>query len=397
MSEAGKGGNLRVSSLSKSYASDDTTAPAVDGIDFEIEPGRFYTLLGPSGCGKTTTLRCVAGLERPDAGRIESGETVFSDSGARTFVPPHKRGIGMVFQSYAVWPHMTVMDNVAVPIRVSNPKIPKKQAVAQAEEALAVVELAKFAGRMATQLSGGQQQRLALARALARNPRLLLLDEPLSNLDAKLRASMRLEIRALQRRLGITTLYVTHDQTEALSMSNRIAVMSEGRIVQEASPRDIYLNPNSRFVAQFVGETNLLDATVVATGPGSVDVRTDGGVLTVDTATGLAVGDRVALSIRPENVFLRPDDAAGTGAAAGRNAVTAEVEHVVFLGEYAECRVRIGDASLQTRQHPALKVRRGDKVRAEIPPDLCTIIAGDQVTGLPGPSPQASKDQHAYT
>src|SRR3954464_7598401 len=216
---------IRVEGLTKTFTANREVVAAVAAIDFEVGAGEMVTLLGPSGCGKTTTLRCIAGLEKPDGGDIEVGGVVVMSTQRRTYVPAHKRDIGMVFQSYAIWPHMTVFENAAFPLRVGQKKYSNDEVKKKVLDALRIVELDGLEGRMATQLSGGQQQRLALARALVREPRVLLLDEPLSNLDAKLREQMRAELRDLQRRLGITTLYVTHDQVEALSMSSTIAVM----------------------------------------------------------------------------------------------------------------------------------------------------------------------------
>src|SRR6185312_12427087 len=254
---------IEVKSLTKIYADGDNAGvKAVDGISFTVEEGRFYTLLGPSGCGKTTTLRCIAGLEKANGGEIVvAGKKVYA-AGDHTFVPAYRRPIGMVFQSYAIWPHLTVFENVAFPLRVGKQRFSSADIRKKVGSALAQVELGDYEERMATQLSGGQQQRLALARALVREPQVLLLDEPLSNLDAKLRERMRVELRELQRRLRITTVYVTHDQIEALSMSNVIAVMSGGKIVQEGSPREIYLQPKTKFVANFIGSTNQMTGQV---------------------------------------------------------------------------------------------------------------------------------------
>lgn len=360
---------LAVQDLHKSYGNRREQVVAVDGVSFEVPEGVFYTLLGPSGCGKTTTLRCIAGLERPSGGQIVvEGQTVSSHR-PRAFIPPHRRDIGMVFQSYAIWPHMTVFDNVAFPLKVSRESVSASEKKRRVEEALATVQLHGYAGRMATQLSGGQQQRLALARALVRRPKLLLLDEPLSNLDAKLRDELRTELRNLQRRLGITTLYVTHDQTEALSMSNTIAVMHEGRIAQESSPRTIYQRPNSRFVANFVGGTNFIDARVssVDDGDGTILESSFGSVSAV-CPDGTAVGEEVTLAIRPENVRLHLE------AAHGKNVFPGTVEEIMFLGEYLDCRVRLGQSVLLTRQHPTSQFRPGDDVHVELPVALCAIL-----------------------
>ena len=235
---------------------------AVNDVSFDVPEGRLFTLLGPSGCGKTTTMRSIAGLERPVSGEVNVNGTAVYSSPRKLFVPPNRRNFGMVFQSYAIWPHMNVFDNAAFPLRVGRRKYSKQEIEEKVTRVLNVVGLDSFAGRDATMLSGGQQQRLALARALAMEPKLLLLDEPLSNLDAKLRERMRFEIKRLQRELGLTTVYVTHDQGEALALSHEIAVMSEGRIVQIGSPRAIYERPGSPFVADFVGLTNFVDAVV---------------------------------------------------------------------------------------------------------------------------------------
>src|SRR5690349_5350313 len=233
---------------------------AVDGVSFEVKQGAVLTLLGPSGCGKTTTLRVVAGFERPDEGEVDiEGRTVVAPARG-AFVPPEKRGLGMVFQSYAIWPHMTVFQNVAYGLVAR--RVPAADIRRRVEQALAMVGLAGLGERPATRLSGGQQQRVALARSLVGEPRVLLLDEPLSNLDAKLRERMRVELKQLQKRLGVTTVYVTHDQTEALALSDRIIVMEAGRIVQQGDGREIYRHPRSRFVVDFVGHANLVDGTV---------------------------------------------------------------------------------------------------------------------------------------
>ncbi len=355
---------LDVQDLRKSYDAGRGQVRAVQNVSFRVEQGRFYTLLGPSGCGKTTTLRCLAGLERPEDGTITlDGRTL---SGKGTFVPTYARDIGMVFQSYAIWPHMTVFQNVAFPLEVSERPpsgAEKKRAV---EEALALVGLEGLEGRPAPQLSGGQQQRLALARALVREPKLLLLDEPLSNLDAKLRERMRIELRQLQRRLGITTVYVTHDQAEALFLSHRIAVMHNGQIVQEGAPRDLYSSPASGFVADFVGEATFVPGEIVAGG-----IRALGGTVTCSTTDGLQTGANGLLVLRPENIVVRPE-------ASGRpNEFAGTLRVAAFLGDRLDCVVEIGDLLVRARAHTGADLRRDQKVWVEFPVEHCVAIPDD--------------------
>ena len=248
---------VSVENINKSFPTKEGEVKAVANVSFEVPQGKFFSLVGPSGCGKTTTLRCVAGLERPVSGEVTvQNVTVFS-SNQNIFIPSHKRNIGMVFQSYAIWPHMNVFDNVAFPLTVGRSR-PKKECAGQVEKALALVHLDELKDRPATDLSGGQQQRLALARAVVGEPKLLLLDEPLSNLDAKLRDEMRGELKRVQQTLGITTIYVTHDQGEALSMSDTVAVMKEGQIIQLDEPKKVYEYPANDFVADFMGAANLI-------------------------------------------------------------------------------------------------------------------------------------------
>jgi iron(III) transport system ATP-binding protein len=277
----------------------------------------------------------------------------------------------MVYQSYAIWPHMSVFENVAFPLRASKQRIASSEISQRVEAALAVVQLDGYAGRMATQLSGGQQQRLALARAVVRQPRLLLLDEPLSNLDAKLREHMRGELRDLQRRLGMTTIYVTHDQTEALAMSNRIALMDHGQIVQEGRPRELYQKPANQFVAGFVGNTNLLEAEVTGRAGDKWLVRTAVGCLTVACPVGVRLGDTVTVSVRPENIAVHAVPPPGGNVLAG------EVETFMFLGEVAECWVKVGSNRLRTRQHPNVVLAHGQPVHVQVPYEACTVISDE--------------------
>jgi iron(III) transport system ATP-binding protein len=390
MSVAGSGAVLEVTDLVKDYPLAKGWHRALEGVSFDVQEGHFYSLLGPSGCGKTTTLRCVAGLERPGEGSIViGGETVATRDKA---LAPEKRDIGMVFQSYAIWPHMTVFENTAFPLQVGKAKLSRQAIAARVDEALAIVGLELYRDRPATQLSGGQQQRLALARALIRRPRLLLLDEPLSNLDARLRDRMRAEIRDLQRRLGITTLYVTHDQVEALSMSNRIAVMDGGHIVQEGTPKEIYRNPVSRFVAAFVGQANFLTGTVdAAAGEGRMRIATGGGFVEAACPTGIGIGDEVTVSVRPEDVRL------ATAGQSGANRLAGTVEQVLFLGEAIDVRVTLGGETLVARTHAAFEPGRGDAIAVELPVERVTVIHDEHgvVSGAAHHTP-ANGEHHTH-
>jgi ABC-type Fe3+/spermidine/putrescine transport system ATPase subunit len=302
---------------------------AVRRAAFSIEDGEMFTLLGPSGCGKTTLLRIVAGFYAPDEGEILFGDRVV------TLVPPHERGIGMVFQNYALWPHMTVAENVAYGLKLR--KIGRAEIAERVGVALERVGLAGLDARYPGQLSGGQQQRVALARALVLNPAILLLDEPLSNLDAKIRVQVRAEIRKLQKELGITTVYVTHDQEEALTLSDRIAVFDRGSLLQIGPPQELYERPASRFIADFIGINNLLDGRVESVDGGSaLRVATQVGTLTVGTAHRLGAGDRCVVCVRPENARLRPDGGPET------NRVDGKVAFAAYLGNTIRYDVDVG-------------------------------------------------------
>jgi iron(III) transport system ATP-binding protein len=343
---------------------------AADNVSFEVPEGKLFTLLGPSGCGKTTTLRSIAGLERPRVGEISVGGDVVYSSAKNLFVPPNQRGLGMVFQSYAIWPHMTVFENAAFPLRVGRKKYSGAALTERVTRVLKTVDLDEMAQREATKLSGGQQQRLALARALVMEPRLLLLDEPLSNLDAKLRERMRFELKRLQRELGITTVYVTHDQSEALALSHSIAVMNRGRIEQIGPPRDIYERPVNQFVADFVGTTNFLDGSVsAADGAGFYRVRCELGELKAAAPEALKPGDKVVLSVRPEDIHLSEARPGGEG-----NIWQATVDQKVFLGEFVDFQVAVGERRLQSRAHPSLRTRVGDPIYMRIEPEKCVAL-----------------------
>ncbi|MGE5536989.1 MAG: ABC transporter ATP-binding protein [Gemmatimonas sp.] len=324
---------LTVENLTKVYANaGDGIAGGVRDASFTLSDGAFFTLLGPSGCGKTTTLRSIAGLETPDSGRVALDGRVLFDGDARTNVPMNRREIGMVFQSYAIWPHMTVAENVAFPLTVGGAKVSRSEVDKRVAQALETMDLAGYQSRPATRLSGGEQQRVALARAIVRTPRLLLLDEPLSNLDAQLREDMRAELKRLQRQIGVTTVYVTHDQSEALALSDTIAVLSRGRIAQVGSPRDIYSRPASEFVARFLGATNLLPARMLERGVAGrrAAVEIAGGLRLMCALTrDEPVGAEVVVAARPEHLRLVP----GTmSPAASENAIPGKVRQTTFLG-----------------------------------------------------------------
>jgi len=316
-------------------------APALDGVSLSIEPGELFLLLGPSGCGKTTLLRAIAGFAR-----VQSGTILFGGEDV-TRLPPHRRQAGMVFQSFALWPHLTVAENVAFGLREQG--APRAEIAGRVDEALASTQIAGYGPRAIDELSGGEQQRVALARALVVRPRCLLLDEPLSNLDAKLRRSMREEIRRICKSFGLTTIYVTHDQKEALAVADRIAVMRAGRLLQVGRPDELYRRPRSRAVASFIGETNLVRGRVTEVGPGGV--RVEGALGALVAAPGEAgapvvrEGDEVWISIRPECLRrVRPASEARRAAVANR--LEGTVTATVYLGEIAERQLAIGDERL---------------------------------------------------
>ncbi|MFE9100456.1 ABC transporter ATP-binding protein [Actinomadura geliboluensis] len=313
---------IELAGVQKAYHAHGETVAAVRGVDLEIAQGEFFSLLGPSGCGKTTTMRMIAGFEEPTAGRVRlHGRDV-------TGVPPNRRDVNMVFQSYALFPHMSVFENVAFGLRRRG--VPKAEITRRVGDMLGIVDLAGREKRRPAELSGGQQQRVALARALVNRPRALLLDEPLGALDLKLRQAMQVELKRIQREVGITFVYVTHDQGEALTMSDRIAVMNDGLIEQLGTPREIYEHPASRFVAGFIGTSNLLGGEVAETGPGSAVISYGAdGRIEVPVRDGLAVaaGERLELTVRPEKIGIGPDRPAD-----GLCGVRGTVTEVVYLG-----------------------------------------------------------------
>jgi iron(III) transport system ATP-binding protein len=370
---------LSIDNLHKVFqASGGAEVRAVDGINLSVEPGRLLTLLGPSGCGKTTTLRCLAGLERPDSGRIVIGDSTVFDSAKGIFVPPSDRGIGMVFQSYAIWPHMSVFENVAFPLRVARTRRYSAAEIKdKVRQALEMVRLGGFEHRSSTQLSGGQQQRLALARGLVHEPKVLLLDEPLSNLDAKLREQMRFELKHLQRTLRITTVYVTHDQSEALALSDEIAVFNSGRIVQRGSPQDIYSHPANRFVADFIGSANFLAGSVTKeAGPdGLVLVATAHGIFRCPFAETVGAGQKVVVTARPEDLMLYPSSPGEE-----LNVLAGTVSGRVFLGDVIDYIVDVGEAALRIRARPEHVFRVRESVHIGIAPQKCVGLRSDIVS-----------------
>ncbi len=361
---------LEVRDLFKQYkTADGTPGGGVFGATFSIREGELFTLLGPSGCGKTTTLRSIAGLEKPEGGRIELAGTAIYDAGARINIPMYDRDIGMVFQSYAIWPHMTVFDNAAYPLTVGKKRLSGSRLRDKVMRVLDLVGLKAFAERPAPQLSGGQQQRLALARALCREPALLLLDEPLSNLDAQLREQMRAELKRLQKETGVTAIYVTHDQGEALAISDRVAVMKDGLIMQLGAPREIYNRPTSEFVAQFIGRTNLLHGHLGAdiAGGATAPVETTLGRLLCTFTAAVKACPQLGVVIRPENILIAPVGSAEAAGLPSDNRFEGRVISETYLGEIAEYEVEVAGHTILVRARPDTEVRPGDQAALAFP------------------------------
>ena len=340
---------------------------AVHGINFDIAPGELVTLLGPSGCGKTTTLRAVAGLETPSSGSIRlNGETVYGAAERRN-VPAEKRGVSMVFQSYAIWPHMTVFDNVAYGLRVR--KLPQAEVRANVARVLGLVQMQDYADRPASKLSGGQQQRVAVARAIAFSPNVLLFDEPLSNLDAKLRAEMRVELRELQRRLDITSLYVTHDQEEALAISDRVIVMNGGLIEQIGSPEEIYNRPRSRFVADFVGSANLIKGQVrgPADTPGTLIFEAEGGIRLEVVPSDVARDGQDTVALRSSYIHL-------VHVSGSHNAIPGRIHRRMFHGDFIQYVVDWPAGQLIVRRPPTELFDEGSEVTVSFAPEHAVLL-----------------------
>jgi spermidine/putrescine transport system ATP-binding protein len=353
------GGEVKLIDLVKQFG--DVTA--VDGINLQMPAGEFFSMLGPSGCGKTTTLRMIAGFEQPTSGEI------LLDGEDMAYTPPHKRNVNTVFQSYALFPHLSVFDNVAFGLRRQRAsKVEIKQRVG---EALGMVQMAAYGRRKPSQLSGGQQQRVALARALVLKPAVLLLDEPLGALDAKLRKALQIELKALQQQVGITFIYVTHDQEEALTMSDRIAVMNEGRVEQVAAPRDVYEEPSTTFVADFLGVSNLMSAT--AHGDSNGRCRVSVGDFDLFAGQGdVGTAGETKIVIRPERIHLESQDSTG------ENRIPGMVERVIYLGNANQVIVRLAHGevvqALVQNTGQELHYSQGDPVRVNLPPEALRVL-----------------------
>ncbi|RLE88011.1 MAG: ABC transporter ATP-binding protein [Thermoprotei archaeon] len=335
---------------------------AVDRVSLEVREGELFTLLGPSGCGKTTTLRIIAGFELPDEG------SVFFDNEDVTYKKPYERGCAMVFQNYALWPHMTVYENVAYGLKVRG--LPAREIRKRVDEVLELVGLRGLEDRYPTQLSGGQQQRVALARALVVEPKVLLLDEPLSNLDAKLRLRMREEVKKLQKELGITTIYVTHDQEEAMSISDRVAVMNRGRVLQVGTPIEVYTKPANLFVATFIGRSALLRGKIVRADGRRVSILTRGGFKLEGTGLGVRSGDtEIVAVVRPEDFSLSPLPDA--------NIIEGKVELVMFLGPYKQLRVNARGERIIAYVDPEEEVKAGEIIKLYIKPEDVKVYSAE--------------------
>jgi ABC-type Fe3+/spermidine/putrescine transport system ATPase subunit len=358
--------SIVVQNLVKRYGN----VTVVHGISFDVAKGEFVSLLGPSGCGKTTTLRCIAGLEDANGGLIKIGEDVVSAPEQGILTPPHERNIGMVFQSYAIWPHMSVAQNVGFPLSIR--KVPAAEVAKQVDEALEVVGMRHLKDRQPSQLSGGQQQRVALARAIVGRPKVLLFDEPLSNLDAKLREGTRIEIRRLQRELGVAAVYVTHDQQEALSMSDRVIVMESGQIMQVGAPKELYRHPVNRFVADFVGHASFIDVT--RSPDGRTWITPDGTSIELD-ASGIPSEGSYQAMLRPEAIHLsRAADTLVDGAQV--NMLKGQVREGHYMGAYTEYLVQAAGTVLKV--HSTLDIQPGSDVLVTFAAMDCRLVVAPE-------------------
>ena len=372
-------GGVRVSNLLKKYGD----IVAVDDLTMDFEKGTLTTLLGPSGCGKTTTLRCIAGFEKPDNGVVSIDDaTVFSRD---TNVPPEKRNVGIVFQSYAIWPHMTVFDNIAFPLKIRHAS--KDEIQRKVKKVMDLVRLTGLSDRSATQVSGGQQQRIALARALVFDPEVLLLDEPLSNLDTSLRDIVRVEVREIQKSLGITTIYVTHDQVEALSISDKVVVLRTGKIMAVGTPREVYRRPSNEFVASFVGKANMIRGKITSL-PGMPTARHGEELAIVETKFGVLrchvhgasqakEGDDVIVTIKPENVLISSDRQPSDDA----NTFEGKVQLTSFLGGFTEIMVSLGEETIRVlKNSEQVSFAEGQSASVIFPEHYCSLLLLDGKT-----------------
>jgi iron(III) transport system ATP-binding protein len=360
---------ITIKGLEKAYRTERGQVEAVRGVNFEVNEGEFFTLLGPSGCGKSTILRCIAGLEKPEQGEIIIANTVVFSMDRGIFVPPHEREISMVFQSYAIWPHMTVYQNVVYPLEGKMSKSAMREKVM---EALSMVGIEKLEDRPAPLLSGGQQQRVALARALVKGAKVLLLDEPLSNLDAKLRIHMRFELRELHNRIGITTLYVTHDQEEAISLSDRLAVICDGEIVEIGTPINVYMQPKCCFAADFVGSSNMIPGILIKRSEKYGIASTSIGEIECSLPGPLP--DDIIVSIRPEHIEIVASEQDYRQL---KNVFKGTVRTAVFLGKNFDCTVQVGSESIRLEVPSSRSIREGSTVYLHFPPDVCCAIPAD--------------------
>jgi iron(III) transport system ATP-binding protein len=367
---------IEVEGLRMTYrTSSGRRVPAVKGISFRVPTGSFFTLLGPSGCGKSSTLRSIAGLEVPDAGRIRIGAAMVYSDQERLLVPPHRRSISMDFQSYAIWPHMSVFENVAFPLKVRNDS--KSEIESRVRDSLRLVGLAGMGSRSATQLSGGQQQRVALARAIVRDADVLLLDEPLSNLDAKLRLQMREELQELQRRVGVTTIYVTHDQDEAISLSDQVVVMRDGMIVEGGEPAVLYARPRCWFTAHFMGGANFWNGTIRTRHGDVIVVATPLGELECVGAREdfLVPGLECSVMLRPEHAVIEPRDMSVPDREPSRtNTFAGRVRGVKVVGRSTDYAVTVGEHTIVCQSMGATVATEGDEVSVTLSPEHCVVL-----------------------
>jgi len=358
--------DVRIEKLIKRFGS----VNAIDGVDIHIPDGKIVTLLGPSGCGKTTTLRCLAGFENADEGKIWIGDRLIFDSREKINISPQKRGMGMVFQSYAVWPHMSVFENIAFPLRIR--KAPRDEINERVMRALSMVGIEELKDRLPSEISGGQQQRVAFARAIVYDPAVLLLDEPLSNLDAKLRERMRFEILELQRKLGITTVFVTHDQEEAMVLSDEVLVMDFGKVIQQGDPETIYFDPSNEFVADFIGKINFLSGAVtrLEESESVVGIDEEGFRSEIhSTRTNYPQGQKVLASVRPENIHIhssKPDHET--------NIWPAKMIRKNFLGGLFDMVVEVNGKELRARTPFRVEAKSGSEIFIHVPPEDVLLI-----------------------